>query len=128
MLRRTLIIAAAATALTPWWGVEAQAAEETLNAPQIKTLLSGNTIEGKWDGTSYRSYYDPDGMTVYQADGGPQIKGKWRVDPNTDQYESWWEHTGWVNYTVLRTSTGYAWQQDGGTQPFAVVQGRKIDF
>lgn len=128
MLRQTLIIAAAATALTSIAGTVALAAEESLSAPQIEALLVGNTIEGEWDGTFYRSYFAPDGVTVYQGATGPQIKGKWRIDPETGQYEGWWEHTGWVEYVVLRTDTGYAWEISDEVQPFAVVQGRKIDF
>ena len=128
MLRRFFLTVAGAAAFVPWTGGRASANETVLNARQIKELLSGNTIAGKWDGTPYRSYYDPTGLTVYQPDGGSVTKGKWQINPETGEYESWWQHTGWISYTILRTDTGYAWRQGVATQPFAVIEGRQIDF
>jgi hypothetical protein len=54
------------------------------------------------------------------------VAGKWRVNPETGQYDSFWDTIGWTAYTVLRTDHGFAWQRDGKTYPFAVRDGRRL--
>ena len=108
--------------------VTASQADEALTASEIDRLLRGNTIEGSWSGAAYTQYFSDDGQTIYlQANRRPEI-GRWRVNSQTDQYESWWEQTGWTGYTILRTDTGYGWKRDAKTEPFTVLPGKKITW
>lgn len=103
-------------------------AEEIVKAYEIETLLSGNTITGTWSGSEYTQYFDPNGITVYIPEGRQPDLGRWRVNSQTDQYESWWEQTGWTPYTVIRTNAGYAWKRENGSEPFTVQQGKQITW
>jgi len=96
-----------------------------LTAAQIAELLAGNTIEGTWSGSNYTQYYGADGYTVYTPEGGQPDEGKWRVKEDTDQYDSWWESTGWTPYTVMMTNDGYAWVNGDKLEPFDVFAGKK---
>lgn len=99
-----------------------------VTAAQISELLSGNTIKGTWNGSAYTQYYGESGLTLYIPDDGPPSRGKWRVSQNTDQYDSWWENTGWTPYTVVMTNDGYAWVNKGKLEPFEVLEGKQADF
>jgi hypothetical protein len=48
-------------------GVALDAAERKLTADEIRLALTGNTVEGNWRGTPYRSYFAADGTTIYVA-------------------------------------------------------------
>jgi len=112
----------------PALGTAAQAAQEKLTAPEIEALLSGNTIVGAWSGASYRQYYGPDGTTLYDPEEGRADEGRWRTDPETNEYESWWRSTGWTPYALVRTEEGrYAWVNGDRLEPFEVVPGRQIE-
>ena len=99
-----------------------------LSAGQINALLSGNTIKGTWGRATYTQYFDASGFTVYIEDGRPPSRGKWRVKEDTNQYDSWWENTGWTPYTVMMTNTGYAWVNRGTLEPFTVLAGKQASF
>ncbi len=121
--RSYLVAAAAALLLAP--GI-AHAQEIRLTAPEITALLTGNTIVGDWDGAPYKSYFAPDGMTIYLPEGGSPEQGKWRVNQANDEYQSWWEHTGWTSYSIVRTADGLAWAYGNARQKFTVQNGRTI--
>ena len=99
-----------------------------LSAEQIQKLLSGNTITGTWGSATYTQYYGESGFTVYIEDGRPPSRGKWRVKEDTNQYDSWWENTGWTPYTVMMTNTGYAWVNGNTLESFKVLAGKQADF
>ena len=109
-------------------GLPAMAAQVRLDAGEIETLLAGNTIVGTWSGSSYRQYYDADGTTIIVPDEGRANTGRWRTDPETDEYESWWRSTGWIDYAMVRTDEGgYAWVNGDRLEPFEVLEGRQIE-
>jgi len=123
LFRRSFLGLAAAALLA----LPAGAGEEKLTAAEIEVLLAGNTIAGDWSG-KYRQYYAADGATMYYPEGGTPDPGKWRVNADTDQYESWWETTGWVGYDILRAGEGYLWRDSSGkTYPFTVMEGRQVE-
>ncbi|WP_324753136.1 hypothetical protein [Roseovarius sp. Pro17] len=127
MHRRLFTTIAATTALLLGAaGTAAYAEGDTLSAPEVERLLTGNTAEGKWDGNSYRSYFGADGITIYQPQTGERLTGKWRVDEGTGLYESFWDTVGWTAYAVMRTDEGFAWSLDGKTYPFAMLEGRNL--
>lgn len=132
MFRRGFIALALAAAVA----LPGHAADDTaegadviqLSAGQINALLSGNTIKGTWGRATYTQYFDASGFTVYIEDGRPPSRGKWRVKEDTNQYDSWWENTGWTPYTVMMTNTGYAWVNRGTLEPFTVLAGKQASF
>ena len=121
------IVAAATTSAALLLGCAALAEDVQLSAPEVEHLLSGNSAQGTWDSVAYISYFGTDGVTVYAPQNGEQQVGKWRVAPDTGQYEAFWDAVGWTSYTVLRTDTGFAWKLDGKTYPFTVLEGRALD-
>ena len=97
-----------------------------MTAAQIETLLSGNTTVGAWSGTGYRQYFNSNGITIYLAESAPPDRGKWRVNSDTDEYESWWERSNWAGYTIVMTNGGYAWVNGDALEPFDVLAGDRL--
>lgn len=130
MLRRTFIALAilSALALPVFAGDGKSAGTVQATAAQIQQLLSGNTIVGTWSGSTYKQFYGESGFTVYVPQGGPPSRGKWRVKEDTDEYDSWWENTGWTPYKVMITNDGYAWVNKGTLEPFEVLEGKQVNF
>lgn len=126
MQRRSFSIAVAAALLAP--ALPAFAAPTRLTAAEIEALLSGNTIVGEWAGAAYRQYYAADGSTLYVPEGGKPDEGRWRVNAETDEYESWWQSTGWTPYALVRTDEGgHAWINGDRLEPFQVLSGRQME-
>lgn len=125
MFRRQIITAALALALVPM-GAALPAQEAVMSAEEVENLLTGNTAAGVWDGVPYKSYFGPNGTTIYDPADGDALVGKWRVNPKTGQFESFWAAVGWTAYSVLRTDRGLAWEVDGQTYPFELVEGREL--
>lgn len=126
MQRRVFLsLFGAATLMT---GLVAHAETEHLRAQDIEALLSGNTIVGQWSGTAYRQFFGTDGQTIYVATDGRREVGQWRVNPQTDDYESWWRSTGWTPYAmVLSENAGYAWVNGDRLETFELLDGRQIE-
>lgn len=99
-----------------------------MTAAQIDGLLRGNTIRGTWNGDPYTQFFDANGQTIYFPEGGRPDQGRWRVNTDTNQYESWWERTNWTGYTVLMTNAGFAWVSREKTQPFEVFEGKQVTW
>lgn len=126
MNRRTLVLALGALGLVSAHPVHAGPVRMT--AAEIEALLAGNTIVGTWSGTAYRQFYATDGSTLYLPEGGRPDEGLWRVNAETNHYESWWRSTGWTPYAMVRTDDGrYAWVNGNALEPFAVLAGRQIE-
>ena len=111
-----------------WPPILAQAEERSLQADEIEKLLTGNTISGTWSGRAYKQYYGTGGFTVYVTARGRADQGRWRVNHDTNQYESWWQITGWGAYTLVETSGGYAWVHGKSLQPFEVLEGKQVNW
>ncbi len=107
---------------------DAPAGNVQATAAQIDQLLSGNTITGTWSGSTYAQYFADNGVTVYVEEGRPPSRGKWRVKEDTNEYDSWWEQTGWTPYKVMMTNNGYAWINGDKLEPFDVLEGKQVDF
>jgi hypothetical protein len=124
---RRFFIATACAALMLGATAPAPYAQDTqLSASELEQLLTGNTAEGVWDGIPYKSYFGPSGVAIYDPQNGDALTGKWRINPETGQYESFWDAVGWTAYDVIRTNEGYAWGKDGRTYPFAMIDGRNV--
>lgn len=126
MRRRCFIAAIMAATLGPCLSVAA--APAPITADEIAALLTGNTIVGTWSDTRYRQYFDANGTTAYVTDGGRADEGRWRVNPDTNEYESWWRSTGWTPYLLVHTDEGgYAWVNGDRLETFEVLQGKHIE-
>jgi len=126
-MQRRFVLAtiAAATVAT---ALPAFADPMRLSALEIEALLAGNTISGSWADTNYHQYFASDGTTILVSDSGKANKGKWRVNPDTNDYESWWRSTGWTPYALVRTDEGgYAWVNGDRLEPFTVKEGQHLE-
>jgi len=102
--------------------VGADVDERKLNAQEIVQALTGNTVAGVWGKTPYRSYFAPDGITIYQPEGGPPDRGKWRVDGEAHRSCSHWERSGWSCYDLYRNGDTLIWEIPGeGTRYSSVL-------
>jgi len=125
LYRRTLLAITAAIAL---FGFQpAQAGPDQLTADEIEQLLAGNTINGVWAGSTYVEYFSAQGQAIYIPAGGGPSEGKWRANPDTNEYESWWRSTGWTPYVIVKTDDGgYAFVNGESLEPFTVTPGKQI--
>lgn len=104
------------------------AANVKLSASEIEAALAGNTIIGTWSGAAYRQYFAADGSTIYLPKDGKRDEGRWRTNPETNDYESWWRSTGWTPYAMVRTEDGgFAWVNGDRLETFRVLEGRQIE-
>ena len=100
-----------------------------VTAAEIKTMLSGNSIEGTWSGDEYRQYFSASGSTTYSQRDARKTVGKWRVNEQTNKYESWWERAGWSGYGVIRDGEQLFWTSSGlEPQPFKLIEGQHVDW
>ena len=105
----------------------AQAEPVSVPAAEIRALLNGNTVHGTWSGEEYKQYFDPSGSTIYAPRKSQSTAGKWRVNDKTDQYESWWERSGWSAYGIAREDGQLFWISRGlSPQPFKVLPGQQL--
>lgn len=125
MKRRALLPTLMAVTLLPpfvTW-----AAAQQMTASEIEDVLTGNTIEGSFNSISYRQYFAEDGTTIYVPKEGKPAQGRWRVDPETDVYESWWVSTGWIPFAMIdMPEDDYAWVNGDQIEPFEVTEGKNI--
>ena len=128
MNRRLLLSLALGLLTSPALAQEATPVTVQLTAAQITELLAGNTTIGTWSGKGYKQYFATGGMTMYVPDGGQPDQGKWRTNPTTNQYESWWRMTSWTPYTIVMTNDGYAWVNGESLEPFKVMAGKQVSW
>ena len=126
---KQLCIALAALALlfgtTPG---DALAEARKLDASEIAEALTGNTVEGLWGQTPYRSDFDSNGLTLYKPQGRPADRGRWKVDKTSHQYCSWWERSGWSCYDLYRDGDTIIWGIPGTSTryPSALLEGKQL--
>ena len=127
MYRRSFLALTAAIAM--FSAQSSHAGSEQLTASEINELLAGNTINGVWAGTNYTEYFSAQGQAIYIPAGGAPSEGKWRANPDTGEYESWWRSTGWTPYVIVRTEDGrHAFVNGDTLEPFTVTPGKQIDY
>ena len=127
MNKQFLAVAAIIYAMTAI--VPSQAAERQLNAAEIEAALAGNTVEGNWKGTPFRQFFTKNGTTTYVAEGSAPSPGKWRADPASNQYCSWWRGTGWDCYDIFSdgpNSIIWVVPSDGYRSPSSVLSGKQL--
>ncbi|MEM7257267.1 MAG: hypothetical protein AAF404_07745 [Pseudomonadota bacterium] len=103
--------------------------EKKLSAAEITNLLSGNTAVGRWIDHHYRQYFGSDGSTIYAQENTRSSVGRWRVNSASNQYESWWERSGWGSgYDIVLKDGEYFWVGSDATEPqsFVMVPGQQL--
>jgi len=104
--------------------------EKSLTAAEIRSLLTGNTAIGRWIDHRYRQYFNADGSTIYAQSGQRSALGRWRVNSQTNQYESWWERAGWGSgYRITKKDGVYYWVSSTGNTPpqaFELLVGQQL--
>ena len=106
-MRRLLaapLVIVAALAMSP----TASAMEHKLSGAEIHDWIDGNTIIGVWAGTSYRQFFQADGITVYQVAGVPVEFGRWWVTET--EFCALYVNGGQVCYRVARDGDRLIWQ------------------
>jgi hypothetical protein len=99
-----------------------------LTGPEIATLLVGNSIEGSWGGSShFRSFFAPDGTTLYQPEGQPPEQGHWKVVG--DQYCSVADD-GDACFNLYRDGDSLIWEDPNSHARFPsnVIQGKAVPW
>ena len=90
-------------------GLTHAAEEVQLTAAEIKELLNDKTIRGQWYSSLYTQTFDNRGYTTYTAEGMRPDTGNWRVNTETNRYESFWNRSGWSSYPVYRKGDRFFW-------------------
>jgi hypothetical protein len=98
-----------------------------LTGPEIVTLLAGNSIEGTWGPSHFRSYFAMDGTTLYQPQGQSPEQGQWKVAGN--QYCSVADE-GDVCFNLYRAGEELIWEdpQSGKRFSATVIQGKAVPW
>jgi hypothetical protein len=99
-----------------------------LKSSEIATLLTGNTAVGKWNGASYRQFFNEDGSTIYAQEDSRSALGHWRIDAERDEYQSIWARdTEWEGWYVMEYLGTYYWvSKTTPPTPFKVLTGEQL--
>lgn len=99
-----------------------------LSGAEIQTLLTGNTIDGTWNGRAYRQFFNENGTTLYIESGAPVSQGRWKADLEKNLYCSEWGQSGaWSCYEILSQGDAYLWRTpEGKTESFTVLIGNQL--
>ncbi|MEM7268526.1 MAG: hypothetical protein AAF401_04650 [Pseudomonadota bacterium] len=118
---RTLILALMLLASTT------QAEPQRMTAAEIEPLLTGNTAVGEWRGRWYRQLFRADGSTIYAEKGRRSALGEWRVNSETDDFESLWPGGAWEPFGVARIDGGLFWLEVGREPAhFEMIEGEAL--
>lgn len=90
---------------------------------QLTTLLSGNTINGEWDGRPFTQYFASNGATRYREGGGPESSGSWRVNAQGQYCSVWPPSPTEACYDVLIKGLNVLWLSAGKVHPSLVTRG-----
>jgi len=125
MMTRRLFLAVLAMFLLAGAG---QAQSVKLTADEITELLAGKTASGKWEGNRYRQYFNANGATIYAQTGARSALGKWRVNAETDEYESIWSgETEWTGWFVMEYAGAHYWvSKTTPPTPFRLLEGQQL--
>lgn len=124
MIPRRLILAALACLIA----APAAAQSVKLRGHEIRALLTGNTAVGRWQGQDYRQFFAEDGSTIYAQDGSRSTRGEWRVDDETQEYQSIWPNDpDWEGWFVMEYGGTFYWvSKTTPPTPFEVLEGQQL--
>ena len=108
----------------------ARADTKKLTAPEISAALTGNTLDGDWEGIAYRKYFDSSGQVIYATPGGTPVYGTWHVSGSDQLCETVPPRTNESCYEVLRAGTTIFWvmPETGLRRQAIIMTGKVLDF
>ncbi len=93
---------------------------------ELRTLLSGNTMRGRWAGRPYTQFFDPNGQTRYKEDARQLELGRWRVNERGQYCSVWPPSDRWVCYNVRVSGNTLYWQSGDDYYPAEVQSGQHL--
>ena len=123
-----VIVAVLAASLFCLWvpGANASNVPDASTAPdkqKVEELLSGNSIEGNWDGRPYFQYFSGKGSTVYQETGKSKTLGRWRVNSQGQYCSVWPPFSREVCYQVRVQDRTIYWKSGDNFYPATIIEG-----
>jgi hypothetical protein len=104
----------------------AQDAETKMTPEEFQKILSGNTMIGEWDSSSYRQYFSENGTTIYLSNGS-QSEGTWRIADDGKYCSVWPPSPAETCYTVTRRGEELIWYSGDNRYPAIVVEGDQLE-
>jgi hypothetical protein len=97
-----------------------------LTGPEIKALLTGNTVHGTWSGKEYWSFFGTDGWTTFLVAGRKPADGRWGT--SATQYCSTWDPGGSACYDIYRDGETILWRASAGGDryPSTLLTGNQV--
>jgi hypothetical protein len=108
--RNTSCLALAAVIATGLAALDASAADQRLNAAQVKEAFSGKTVDAinhAAGNKSQTTYFAPDGKMTQKTASGERKQGTWRVDDQGRHCVTWTGQSEACNVIVSRGDGTY---------------------
>ena len=90
---------------------------------QLQLLLTGNTIQGEWDGRPFSQHFAEDGSTRYREADGLPYRGTWSVNAKGQYCSVWPPSLIEACYDVLVKGNNVLWKSGGKIHPSVVTEG-----
>ena len=90
---------------------------------KLQLLLSGNTMQGKWDGRAFTQHFATSGQTRYREGDGSQSLGSWSVNAKGQYCSVWPPSPTEACYDVLVEGNNVLWKSGGKLHPSVVTEG-----
>ncbi len=101
----------------------ASAAKMKLSGSEIVRLLSGNSVQGEWNGSTFQGYFAPDGTAYFQREGGEMQVGEWSA--HEKEYCVSWNDRAQTSAQTPGLAAGFDMtnaSESGGSDCFSVYQ------
>ena len=89
----------------------------------LQLLLTGNTLQGEWDGRPFTQHFATSGSTRYREGDGPQSLGTWSVNQKGQYCSVWPPSSTEACYEVLVKDNSVLWKSGGKLYPSVVTAG-----
>jgi hypothetical protein len=109
---------------------QAYAAPKKLTTAEISAALTGNTLDGDWEGIAYRKYFDSSGQVIYVTPGGTPVYGVWHASDSDQLCETMPPSINESCYEILRAGTTIFWvmPETGLRRQAIIMTGKVLDF
>ena len=96
---------------------------KTPTQAQLQQLLTGNTLQGEWNGRPFTQHFAPSGSTRYREGDGPKSRGTWSVNAKGQYCSVWLPSPAEACYDVLVKDNNVLWKSGGKIHPTIVTKG-----
>ncbi len=90
---------------------------------QLNLLLTGNILQGEWDGRPFTQHFAATGSTRYREGDGAQSLGTWRANAKGQYCSVWPPSPTEACYDVLAKGNNLLWKSGGKLHPSLVSEG-----